>query len=176
MNKNLEFYMNLPYTIELVPISDSLGGGYTASLPEVGRFAITAHGDTPDDALTNLEEIKEERFTEYLENNIQIPEPEPEREIFSGRFVVRIPKVLHKQLVDAAKENQVSLNQFVTYLLSANLNLNQFKKQYATIIGQLDYMCDAIWDVQYSFQPKVEKDLFEDIVEEETKTQLKLVA
>lgn len=78
MNKNLEYYMNLPYIIELVPISESLGGGYTAGLPQVGRFAVTAHGETLDEALTNLEGIKEERFADYLEKNIQIPEPEPD--------------------------------------------------------------------------------------------------
>jgi predicted HicB family RNase H-like nuclease len=176
MNKKLENYLNLPYVIELVPIAESLGGGYTASLPQVGRFAVTAHGETPDQALSNLEVIKKERFADYLDKNIKIPEPEPEREDYSGRFVVRIPKVLHKQLVTSANENQISLNQHVTYLLAANLNLNQIGTQYDTILEQLEFMCDAIWDIQYSFQPKHEEVLYEDIFEEEGKVHLKLAA
>jgi len=176
MKKKLDYYMNLPYTIEIVPIAESLGGGYTASLPQVGRYAIIADGETPDEALNSLEAIKKERFADYLKKNIEIPEPKPDREDYSGRFVLRIPKELHKQLVVAANENQISLNQFTTYLLAANLNHNQTKKQYETIIDQLDFMCNAIWDIQYSFQPEYEAQLYEEIIKEENKANLKLAA
>ena len=37
---------------------------------------------------------------------------------FSGRLMLRIPKELHKQLVEAAKENGVSLNQYALYKLA----------------------------------------------------------
>ena len=37
---------------------------------------------------------------------------------YSGRLLLRIPKELHKQLVEAAKENGVSLNQYALYKLA----------------------------------------------------------
>jgi predicted HicB family RNase H-like nuclease len=121
VKKDLDYYMNLPYTIEVVPIPDSEGGGFTAQLPQLGRFAVVGDGETIEEAITDLEKLKRERFSVYLKDGVKIPEPEPEKEDFSGRFLVRIPKVLHRQLVEAAKDNQTSLNQYVTYLLSTNL-------------------------------------------------------
>ena len=55
MEKNLEYYLNLPYKIEVTPILDSLGGGFSASLPEVGRRAVVGDGETIDEAIKNLE-------------------------------------------------------------------------------------------------------------------------
>lgn len=37
---------------------------------------------------------------------------------YSGRLLLRIPKELHKQLMEAAKENGVSLNQYALYKLA----------------------------------------------------------
>lgn len=41
-----------------------------------------------------------------------------EDKTYSGRISVRIPKELHKELIKAAAENNVSLNQFILYKLS----------------------------------------------------------
>lgn len=57
-----------------------------------------ASAEDPEDTVT-LEAYKEQR--EY-----------------SGRLMLRIPKELHKQLVEAAKENGVSLNQYALYKLA----------------------------------------------------------
>lgn len=37
---------------------------------------------------------------------------------YSGRISLRIPKELHKELIEAAAQNNVSLNQFILYKLS----------------------------------------------------------
>ena len=57
-----------------------------------------ADAEDPADTLT-LEEYKTQR--EY-----------------SGKLMLRIPKELHKALVEAAKENGVSLNQYALYKLA----------------------------------------------------------
>ena len=41
-----------------------------------------------------------------------VPEPRSSDE-FSGKFVVRVSKSLHRDLVDAAAREEVSLNQFI---------------------------------------------------------------
>lgn len=53
-----------------------------------------------------------------LEIGRGIPVPVQEVETFSGKFVLRLPKSLHKDLAKKAKEENVSLNQLATYLLS----------------------------------------------------------
>ncbi|MDA8165082.1 MAG: toxin-antitoxin system HicB family antitoxin [Desulfobacteraceae bacterium] len=116
MSKDLNYYLSLNYTIELVPISPQLGGGFMARLPELGRFSIVGDGDTPQEALAHLEESKRERFEDYLSRDLKIPEPLGEEE-YSGKFLVRIPRSLHRELSRRAKDEDVSLNSYVTYLL-----------------------------------------------------------
>jgi len=128
MERDLNYYLNLPYAIEVVPIPNSQGGGYTARLPEIGRYAITGDGETPEEAINSLEKAKGERFEEYLERGIEIPLPKDEDEEYSGRFVLRIPKILHHQLAVAAKKNSTSLNQYIGYLLATNFSLQKHEK------------------------------------------------
>jgi len=115
MKKNLDYYLSLRYPVEIIPIPEEEGGGYMARMPQFGD-AIIGDGDTPEEALADLEEFKKERFRDFLEAGKPIPEPEKEE--YSGRFVVRIPKYLHRALAEEAKKNGVSLNQFVTSLLA----------------------------------------------------------
>ena len=164
--KNLDYYMKLPYTIEVVPIPESQGGGCTARLPQIGRFAITGDGETPEEAINSLEIAKRERFAEHLEKGIEIPEPEEEKEEYSGRFIVRLPKILHRKLATDAKENQASLNQYVNYLLATNFHLEKQDKQFETIINELYGMSEAMWNISYSFIDTEIEEPYEDIKEE----------
>ena len=75
MRKDLNYYLDLPYKIEIVPISDSDGGGFTAHLPQIGRYAIVGDGETIEDAITDLHRVKKARFAEYLGKGVEIPEP-----------------------------------------------------------------------------------------------------
>jgi len=133
MKKDLGYYMGLPYTIEVVPIPDSEGGGYTAQLPQLGRFAVVGDGETPEEAIADLEKSKRHRFAAYLKSGIEIPEPDREKEEYSGRFVIRLPKILHRHLSEVAKSNKTSLNQYLIYLLSTNLQLDMNKRYYEVV-------------------------------------------
>ena len=70
MTPDIKHYMNIPYKIEIVSIPESLGGGYSAHLPQFGKHAIVGDGDTVEEALANLDTIKLERVTEYLKKGI----------------------------------------------------------------------------------------------------------
>jgi antitoxin HicB len=69
-NKTLEYYMSLPYTIELTPDED---GYWFASIPLL-KGCIT-QGESREDALQMLDEAKELWLETALEEGIPIPEP-----------------------------------------------------------------------------------------------------
>lgn len=116
--KDIDYFMRLPYRIEIDPIPESDGGGFTASIPELGSRAVCADGDTKEEALKTLELVQRERLTAYLRKGVTIPEPIASDEVFSGKFVVRLPKSLHRALSLRARDEGVSLNSFVVSLLS----------------------------------------------------------
>jgi antitoxin HicB len=116
MKKKLNYYMSLPYRVEIRPLPEDEGGGYYAHFVDFGL--ATAHGDGP----TIEEAIQEARISLELtlETMLEqgLPIPEPNKESYSGRFNVRLPKSLHRKLAKQAEEEEVSLNQFVTSLLA----------------------------------------------------------
>ena len=75
MKKDLSYYMALPYKIEIVSIPEDEGGGYLAGLPQFGTLGIVGDGDTKEDALADLAENRKNRFEQYLEEGLEIPEP-----------------------------------------------------------------------------------------------------
>jgi antitoxin HicB len=52
-----------------------------------------------------------------LEEGIPIPEPRPDED-YSGKFVVRVPRSLHRELVQRAEQEGVSLNQYINVALA----------------------------------------------------------
>jgi len=74
MNKSLDYYLTLPYTIELTPDED---GFWFARIPLL-KGCMT-HGDSREDALTILDDVKRLWLETALEAGIPIPEPEMHR-------------------------------------------------------------------------------------------------
>lgn len=73
MNKNLEYYMNLPYPILLTPPEQD-GDGWYAEIPLLDGCGTS--GATRDEALAGIEEAKRLWLEMMLEQNQVIPEPE----------------------------------------------------------------------------------------------------
>jgi predicted RNase H-like HicB family nuclease len=71
MNKTLEYYLSLRYDIHLEGLEE---GGYLATIPLLD--GCMSDGDTPVEAVTNLEEAKELWLEGALEDGIPIPEPQ----------------------------------------------------------------------------------------------------
>lgn len=158
MNRDLSYYLGLSYKVEIEPVPENLGGGYTAQIPELGKFSFVGDGDTPQEALLELERVKEDRFRYYLDNGLEIPEPRRDSSEYSGRFVVRIPKDLHRELTEAAQINNSSLNQFVNYLLSSRLSLKGQDNKHNELLKRMDLLCNAVWDINYSFSLQMPKE------------------
>jgi len=75
MKKDLNYYLNLKYSIEINPIPEEEGGGYEACIPQLGRYAFVGDGDTIEEALKSLEEIKKDIFEDWYKRGKEIPEP-----------------------------------------------------------------------------------------------------
>ena len=113
--KTLDYYMKLPYRMEVVPDTDE--GGYAVSFPELP--GCLSCGETITAALTNAEDAKKAWLEAAIEEGIAIREPD-DLESYSGQFKLRIPKSLHRSLTEHAKREGISMNQYCVYLLSKN--------------------------------------------------------
>jgi len=114
IEKNFDYYMGLPYTIIIKPSPE---GGYVAKIKELP--GCLTQGETLTEATEMIEDAKKVWIDIALQDGEEIPEPVLEE--YSGRFNIRIPKSLHKDLTFKAKEENVSLNQLTTYLLSSGV-------------------------------------------------------
>ena len=112
---NVKDYMELPYTIKLRFIKDESGQYYFVSVDELD--GCWADGETQEKALENLKEAMELWIETKLENGWEVPIPKTDNE-YSGKFIVRIPKTLHRKLSEKAEEEGISLNQYALYKLS----------------------------------------------------------
>lgn len=112
MIKSVEYYMGLPYTIELH--RDAEEGWFVRVKEWPGCMS---QGDTAEDALADMREVIPLWIESSLKSGYQIPEPRAEDE-YSGKFVVRVPRSLHRELVQGAVSEGVSLNQYINVVLS----------------------------------------------------------
>ena len=122
----LEYYMSQNYPVEIRGVPDGLGGGYSASIPYLGRWTFFAVGESVEEAISDLEEVKRVVFQELLNQGKAIPLAPPlaeeEVEEYSGRLLLRIPKDLHRDLAKRAEENGCSINQYVANALQKQVS------------------------------------------------------
>ncbi|MFQ3597676.1 MAG: type II toxin-antitoxin system HicB family antitoxin [Chloroherpetonaceae bacterium] len=139
MKKTIEYYMGLNYPIEISRLSQEDGGGYYACIPQLGRYAFQGDGETLEEALKELESSKRVMFESLLAEGVEIPEPKNEDESdYSGKFIVRMPKSLHRSLAERAEAEGVSLNQFVVSLLSSSAAVYGFEAATKACIKALE--------------------------------------
>ena len=80
------------------------------------RFAEINALEPESPTQEDLEAIERAR-SESPDDTVSLKGYKLQRE-YSGRLLLRIPKELHKQLIEAARENGVSLNQYALYKLA----------------------------------------------------------
>jgi predicted RNase H-like HicB family nuclease len=106
-------YIAKPYSRVLVPHP---AGGYFAEVLELpGCFT---QGDTPEEAVKNLEEAMSGWLLSALNAGQVIPEPLALRG-YSGHVALRMPKSLHREAVRRAELEGVSLNQYLVTAVGA---------------------------------------------------------
>ncbi|AHX13364.1 antitoxin HicB [Dyella jiangningensis] len=101
-----------PYARRLTPDES---GGYTATIQEFP--GCIAEGDTPNEALNNLEDAAASWIQAQLALGQTVPEPLALYG-YSGKIALRIPRGLHKRVAEMAQSDGVSVNQFLTNALA----------------------------------------------------------
>lgn len=122
MNKNnrsvvhtVEEYLALPYTIEVHKDDGDGEIAYVARVVELPGCITQA------DSFEELEEMVQDAMRAWIESALEdgasVPEPR-QAEDYSGKFVVRVPRSLHRQLAMTAERDGVSLNAYVSTTLA----------------------------------------------------------
>lgn len=117
--KSIEYYLSLKYPYKIETISEEDGGGYLISYPDLP--GCISDGDTIEETLLNGEDAKKSWLKTAFDKSINISEPNSLQDKYSGRITLRTPKSLHKDLVEQAEKEGISLNQYLIYLLSKEM-------------------------------------------------------
>ena len=122
MNKNLQFFIEQNYSISLKELSEDDGGGWLAEISDLP--GCIADGETAQEAIDNIQTAKYCWIETAINRGKNIPLPNlQENDAFSGKFTFRMPKFLHKKLSEAAKKENISLNQYILSLISLNFGI-----------------------------------------------------
>lgn len=115
MKRKIKEILKRPYEIRLVP--DKTGGFfvYVAEWP-----GCMSQGETAEEAVAMIREAMELWAETALEMGKEVPAPFAE-ERYSGKFVVRLPRSLHRRLAERARQEGVSLNALVVSFVSEGL-------------------------------------------------------
>jgi antitoxin HicB len=140
MTRTLSDYLTLPYRLEITP---SEYGGYVVRYPEL--LGCVTQVETIEDAVPMAREILEGWIEIALEDGAEVPIPRPP-ESYSGKFIVRMSKSLHRRLSERAEEEGVSLNHYAVSLLErgdashrVSRRLDDMAYQLASIHERLQY-------------------------------------
>ncbi len=117
MNReSLDYYLSLVYSVTLDPDPD---GGYVAHIKDLpGCFT---QGETLEETMANIQEARELWIETAYEMGDLIPLPNNTIE-YSGKLLLRMPKSLHRDLAQKAEVEAVSLNQYISSVLSRSVS------------------------------------------------------
>lgn len=114
--KDLEYYLSLRYPVTVHP---DLESGFVGEIEELPGCMTQA--ETLDGVFQAIEEARQLWIKTAYKEEQDIPLPRDMVQ-YQGRFLVRIPRSLHRNLVSLAKREGVSLNHYVSSLLAAGVN------------------------------------------------------
>lgn len=129
-SRDLKCYLDLDYPITIYRAEE---GGYVAEVEDLP--GCITEGDTWEEVSERIEDARKSWIETAYEDGVEIPLPRNDEQ-YSGKFIVRIPKSLHRRLAEQARREGVSLNQYVESILSesasspriCNMYVAQFKK------------------------------------------------
>ena len=121
IEKELEYYAKLPYTVIVEQWDDGEGPYWVARIAELPHCLI--HADTSEEVIKEIQEVKMDWIKSNLERGFSIPEPRPRK--YSGQIRLRISPSLHKLLVYRAETEGMSLNQYMATALATSVGVTR---------------------------------------------------
>lgn len=121
------------YRLEMYPDED---GSWAAEIPEL--LGCVGAGTTPDEAVANLEDALEAWIEAARADGRPIPPPARIEEEYSGRFLLRVAKTLHRQLAERARREGVSLNQYCGMVLAGSAGYSHAPAPMRTVQAFID--------------------------------------
>ena len=111
----LEDALNAVYPLTIIPAEE---GGYVASFPDLP--GVITQAETLEELLAMAEDAKRGWMEVTAELGRDIPSPGSggSTEAYSGKFNLRVPRTLHRDLAKRAEQEGVSLNQWAVTLLA----------------------------------------------------------
>lgn len=138
-SRNLKYYLGLNYDIIVRKVEQDGEVIYTAFTRELDRLTFYGTGDSRTEAIDSLEHAIEELFPYYLDKGFEIPEPiRDDEQLPSGRFLLRTTPTIHRRLIDSAKRNGQSLNQYVNSILDSYCTADK-------VLGMADKKLDDLF-------------------------------
>lgn len=138
----LQYYMGLPYTIKITPEEVE---GYFVEIEEFE--GCMSQGETIEEVLENIKEAQEGWLEVAIEEGLEIPLPKVMEE-YSGKFVLRVPKSLHRKLSNLAEEESVSLNQMIVSLLSERFALRRVENKIQSLSWVMEQMQIGLYNLK----------------------------
>jgi antitoxin HicB len=125
MNPTISELVKQPYNIIIQQDKD---GCFYAKVEEFeGCFA---EGQTAGEAWENIHDSMKNWMEIAEEMNVSIPLPKSDQETeYSGKYLLRMPKKLHKELTETSEEEGISLNLLLVNLLSSRLPIHRIEKK-----------------------------------------------
>jgi predicted HicB family RNase H-like nuclease len=91
--------------------------------------SLSAHGSAPEKALAEIRKVVRASLKWMQEAGEEHPEPLSTR-AYSGKFNVRVPPDVHKELVITAAEQNVSLNQLILIRISRGRKITEYSGEF----------------------------------------------
>jgi antitoxin HicB len=107
------------YPFTMRRLTDEEGGGWLIEFPDLP--GCMSDGETPEEAIAHGRDAVESWIAAMREAGRPVPTPSRPEEGYSGRWLVRAPRSLHRRLVERARAEGVSLNQLTVTLLAESL-------------------------------------------------------
>jgi predicted RNase H-like HicB family nuclease len=142
--KDINYYLALKYPIELLETEE----GFVSSHPDLPGCA--SFGDTAAEAIESLNEVRELWLKGQVEVKGTAPEPRLSED-FSGRFVIRLPKWVHRVLDKEAQRQGCSLNTLVVSMLSVSVGMGMQPRANASVptLREGLLVVHDVWETDY---------------------------
>lgn len=86
-------------------------------------------GDTIEEAIADAQVTKSVYLSYLKEEGIELPVPKEEGSLPSGKIALRVAKTTHKQLLENAQMDGVSLNTYINTAISEKIGRASFSNQ-----------------------------------------------